>query len=295
MRLLTFERNGRLALGVKIGDGVVDVAAARQKVGDAAQQVPDEIHAVIRGGEATLQRLGELVEQVAGDEALLLQETDLRFGPCVTGPEKVIGIGLNYERHARETGTKIPKQPVLFSKFNNSLAGHGEAVPIPPGAEQVDYEAELAVVIGREARHVSEDVALQHVFGYCNANDVSARDLQFVSGQWLLGKTADKFMPLGPYLVTADEVPEPQGLRIAAYVNGEKRQASSTGDMIFNVAQVISYISRYITLRPGDVISTGTPEGVALAMDPQPWLQPGDEVVIEVESLGRLKNSITAS
>ncbi|MFW6070150.1 MAG: fumarylacetoacetate hydrolase family protein [bacterium] len=295
MRLLTFEKEGRLVLGVSMENGVVDVAAARQKLGGAAREVPDEMHALIAGGDAALKRLKALAERAAEEESLLLREEEIRFGPCVTAPEKILCIGLNYERHARETGAAIPEQPVLFSKFNNALAAHGEPVPIPPGTGQMDYEAELAVVIGRQARHVGEDDALEYVFGYCNANDVSARDLQMLSGQWLLGKTPDKFLPLGPYLVTADEVPDPQNLRIAAYVNGEQRQSSTTGDMIFSVAQVISYASRYMTLQPGDVISTGTPEGVALAMDPQPWLQPGDEVVVEVESLGRLQNRITAS
>ncbi|HSM55927.1 MAG TPA: fumarylacetoacetate hydrolase family protein [Candidatus Sulfomarinibacteraceae bacterium] len=295
MRLLTFEKEGRLALGVSVESGVVDVGNARQKLGGTVQEVPDEMHALIAGGNAALKRLKALVERAAEDEGLLLREEEIRFGPCVTAPEKILCIGLNYERHARETGAKLPEEPVLFSKFNSALAAHGEPVPIPPGTGQMDYEAELAVVIGRQARHVGEDEALDYVFGYCNANDVSARDLQMLSGQWLLGKTPDKFLPLGPYLVTADEVPDPQALAIAAYVNGEQRQSSTTGDMIFTVAQVISYASRYMTLQPGDVISTGTPEGVALAMDPQPWLQPGDEVVIEVQSLGRLHNNIVAS
>lgn len=295
MRLLAFEREGRLELGVKVDGGVLDVGAARQKLREPAGSVPGDVHAVIRDGENSLRRLRTLVERVEEDERLLLREEELRFGPCVPAAEKIIGIGLNYRRHAEESGMDLPKAPVLFAKFSNSLAAHGEAVPIPPGAEQVDYEAELGVVIGRAARHVSEAEALDHVFGYCTANDVSARDLQFLSGQWLLGKTPDKFMPIGPYLVTADEVSDPQNLRLAAYVNGEKRQDSTTEDMVFSVAEVISYVSRYMTLRPGDIISTGTPEGVALGMKPQRWLQPGDEVVVEVQSLGRLKNSIVAS
>lgn len=295
MRLLTFEKEGRLELGVKVDGSVLDVGAARRMLGDAAGDTVSDIHALIAGGDAARQRLEALVEQTAGDDAVLLQEDELTLGPCITTPEKIICIGLNYRRHAEETGAAIPEHPVLFSKFNNALAADGDAVPIPPGAQKMDYEAELGVVIGRQARHVSEDEALEVVFGYCTANDVSARDLQMLSGQWLLGKTPDNFLPVGPYLVTADDVRDPQQLRIAAYVNGEKRQDSTTGDMVFTVAQVISYISRYMTLSPGDIISTGTPEGVALGMASPLWLQPGDEVTVEIESLGRLTNTITAS
>ena len=207
-------------------------------------------------------------------------------------PGKIICIGLNYRRHAAESGMAVPATPVLFSKFNNTLTGHGQPVAIPPDTQQVDYEAELAFVIGRRCRHVAEADALDVVFGYCNANDVSARDLQFLTSQWLLGKTSDGFLPLGPLLVTADEIPDPGQLRITCTVNGELRQDSNTADLIFSVPQIISYLSRYMTLEPGDVISTGTPEGVALGRADKPWLQPGDVVTVAIDGLGELTNQI---
>jgi 2-keto-4-pentenoate hydratase/2-oxohepta-3-ene-1,7-dioic acid hydratase in catechol pathway len=205
-------------------------------------------------------------------------------------PEKIICIGLNYKRHARETGMAIPETPVLFSKFNNTLAETGESIPLPDNAVQYDYEVELGVMIGKEARYVSVDEALDYVFGYFTVNDLSVRDLQFRTSQWLLGKTPDKFFPTAPCLVTADEVGDPQSLGLSCWVNGELRQSSNTADMIFSVAECISYISQYMTLKPGDVISTGTPEGVVMGMMEKNWLKPGDEVVVEVEGLGKCTN-----
>lgn len=184
--------------------------------------------------------------------------------PCLQNPGKIICVGTNYRRHAREVGLPIPEYPLLFSKFNSSLSAHGQAVAIPYGALQVDYEAELAFVIGKTARHVAREDALHHVFGYCNANDLSARDWQMRTGQWLLGKTCDGFCPLGPYLVTADEIADPNALGIRTFVNDELRQNSNTQDMIFHCDELISYISRHMTLSPGDVVLTGTPEGVIL-------------------------------
>jgi 2-keto-4-pentenoate hydratase/2-oxohepta-3-ene-1,7-dioic acid hydratase in catechol pathway len=182
---------------------------------------------------------------------------------------------------------------VLFSKFNNSLAGHNEDVPlIGDVATQFDYEVELCVVIGKTARNVSEADALSYVAGYCTANDLSVRDLQMRTSQWLLGKTPDKFFPIGPYLVTADEIGDPQTLRLTCKVNGETRQDSNTSDMVFTVAQLVSYCSKYLTLEAGDLITTGTPEGVAMGMPNQPWLKKGDVVEVEVEKLGKLTNTM---
>ncbi|RLT42748.1 MAG: FAA hydrolase family protein [Chloroflexi bacterium] len=205
-------------------------------------------------------------------------------------PGKILCVGLNYRRHAAESGMAAPLTPVLFSKFNNSIAAPDERVPLPANAEQYDYEAELAVVIGKRARNVSKRDALAHVFGYCNSNDLSARDLQMRTSQWLLGKTPDKFLPLGPCIVSADEVPNPQKLRIRCWVNGQQRQDSNTADMIFSIAHIISYASQYFTLEPGDVISTGTPEGVIFGMQQKQWLRPGDSVAVEVGDFGRLTN-----
>lgn len=210
----------------------------------------------------------------------------------VPSPGKVICVGLNYRDHAAETGAAIPDEPILFPKWANSVIGPGAPVEIPAAASKVDYEAELAVIIGRRAREVSADRALDHVAGYACANDVSSRELQFRSSQWLLGKAIDSFLPLGPFLVTADEVPDPHKLPIRCLVNGEVRQDSSTEQMIFGVDELIAFISRTITLEPGDVIVTGTPSGVGMAHQPPCWLQPGDQVTVEIDGLGSLTNPI---
>ena len=286
MKLLTFHRNNILQLGIRMEANVIDVAQASE--GRAG--IPVTMDAVIRGGAEAMEALQGLVKQPAAN--WLLNEQDLQPGPCVGTPEKIICIGLNYKRHARETGMAVPEVPVLFSKFNNTLAATGDPIPLPGNAVQYDYEVELGVVIGREARYVSVDEALDHVFGYFTVNDLSVRDLQFRTSQWLLGKTPDKFFPTAPYLVTADEVGDPQNLVLSCWVNGALRQNSNTADMIFSVAACISYISQYMTLKPGDVISTGTPEGVVMGMAEKNWLKPGDEVVVEVEGLGKCTNQM---
>lgn len=296
MKFLTFTRNHQFQLGVKIESGTIDIAAARAALAPDNAQIPANLADLLAGGPAALKSLADLIEKAAGQAQRanwLLDEADLQFGPCVPNPGKIICVGLNYRRHAEETGAAIPSTPVLFSKFNSALAAPGEPVPLPGSAEKYDYEVELAVVMGQKAKHVSEADALNYVLGYSTANDVSARDLQLLTGQWLLGKTLDKFLPLGPYLVTADEVGDPQNLKLQTWVNGELRQNSNTSDMIFTVAQIVSYISRYMTLEPGDVIITGTPEGVILGMKEKQWLKPGDEVTVEVEKLGRLTNKMT--
>ncbi len=292
MQLLTYRNQDGLRLGVRTQRGVVDVAQAGIAAGAHAAAIPTTMAEVIAGGPAVLSVLESLVAAAQADSSLQLDESELNIGPCVPTPGKIICIGLNYRRHAEESGMKVPTAPVLFSKFNNVLAAHGDDVPIPPDTAQMDYEAELALVIGAGGRHIAEADALDHVFGYFNANDVSARDLQMLSGQWLLGKTPDGFLPIGPYLVTSDEIADPHNLRITCTVNGELRQDSSTGDLIFNIPQIISYISRYVTLQPGDIISTGTPEGVALGRPDKPWLRPGDVMTIAIDGLGSLTNRL---
>ena len=294
MQLLTYRHEDGLRLGVRTERGVVDVARAGLVAGVDAAAIPATMIEVIAGGPAAIAMLASLVAAAQADASLWLDESHLNIGPCVPAPGKIICIGLNYRRHAEESGMNIPKAPVLFSKFNNVLAAHGDDVPIPPDTRQMDYEAELALVIGCRGRHIAETDALKYVFGYFNANDISARDLQTLSGQWLLGKTPDGFLPIGPYLVTSDEVVDPHNLRVTCTVNGELRQDSNTGDLIFNIPQIISYISRYITLAPGDIISTGTPEGVALGRPDKPWLQPGDAVTIAINGLGTLTNILVA-
>jgi 2-keto-4-pentenoate hydratase/2-oxohepta-3-ene-1,7-dioic acid hydratase in catechol pathway len=203
-------------------------------------------------------------------------------------------VGVNYRSHADETGTTLPATPVLFSKFANALAGDGETIPLPYDVYHYDYEVELAVVIGRRAHRVTREAALEYVLGYCVANDVSARDLQFRTNQWLLGKTLDKFLPLGPDLVTADEIADPQALHLRCWVNDDLRQDATTADMVFGVAELIAYVSAVMPLEPGDVLCTGTPEGVVLGRPQQDWLRAGDTVVCEIEGLGRLTNPLIA-
>ena len=211
----------------------------------------------------------------------------------VANPSKVIGIGLNYVAHVREAGAEIPKAPLMFVKTQNSIVGPGAAITwAKDAAAEVDYEAELAVVIGTTAWQVEDD-PLSYVLGYTCCNDVSARDVQFADGQWVRGKSFDTFCPLGPWVVTADEVPDPQALRIGCDVNGERRQDSTTGDMVFSVAELISYLSRFIRLEPGDVIATGTPPGVGLGFTPPRYLEHDDEVVVWVEGIGSLGNTCT--
>jgi 2-keto-4-pentenoate hydratase/2-oxohepta-3-ene-1,7-dioic acid hydratase in catechol pathway len=208
-------------------------------------------------------------------------------------PGKIICVGLNYRDHAAEGGMDLPKAPLLFAKWPNTLIGHGDPIVLPPESAQVDYEAELGVVIGTKARRVSERDALDHVDGYICLNDVSARDLQFADGQWTRGKSPDTFCPVGPRLVPRAEIDDPQALAIRCIVNGEALQDSSTAQMIFSVAEIIAYASQVITLEPGDLIATGTPAGVGVFRDPKVLLQAGDEVSVEIEGLGTLTNPIT--
>jgi len=209
-------------------------------------------------------------------------------------PGKIVCVGLNYRDHAEEQGVDLPVAPLLFAKFTTSLIGPGEAIVIPPLVTKCDYEAELGVVIGATVRNVSKENALEAVAGYICANDVSARDLQFADGQWTRGKSPDTFCPVGPRLVPSAEVGDPHNLWIRAIVNGEVLQDSSTANLIFGVDEIISYITQTATLEAGDLILTGTPAGVGVFRDPQRLLQPGDEVTIEIEGLGRLTNPVVA-
>jgi 2-keto-4-pentenoate hydratase/2-oxohepta-3-ene-1,7-dioic acid hydratase in catechol pathway len=213
----------------------------------------------------------------------------------IVAPRKVICVGLNYHDHAEETGQPVPQEPILFPKFANSVIGHGAPIVVPRVVTQPDFEAELGVVIGRATTDVPESEALRHVAGYTCLNDVSARDLQFRSSQWMLGKAVDTFLPCGPWLVTSDEITDPQELGIRCLVNGEVLQDSSTGRMIFGVAALVAFISRTITLEPGDVIATGTPPGVGMARTPPRWLEDGDEVTVEIERIGTLTNQVRAA
>lgn len=210
----------------------------------------------------------------------------------IAAPEKVICVGLNYRDHAIETGAEIPTEPVIFNKFPSALVGPEDAIVLPAESNRVDYEAELVVVIGKQGRHISVDQAMEHVFGYACGNDVSARDWQkgTPAGQWLLGKTFDTFAPLGPYLVHRSAVPDPDNLRVQLRLNGQTMQDSTTQQLIFSIPEVIAHVSQVVTLRPGDLIFTGTPPGVGDARKPPVYLSAGDICEVEIEGLGTLRN-----
>lgn len=290
MTFVTLSQGGAWSLGVKTARGILDVkkAAAAHKAA-----VPTTIDDLIQGGD---RGLGEFVKKMVdkGDKALFLDEAAVAFGPSVTNPEKILCVGLNYARHAKETGNPIPKLPILFNKFNNALNSHGGVVRVSDvPAEKFDYESELVIVMGRRAHKVSEAEALSYVFGYCNGNDFTARDLQQRSSQWMIGKTFDGSGLLGPWLVTADQV-DPNNLKVEGTVNGEVRQSSNTSDMVFNCAQIIAYASNLLTLEPGDIIYTGTPEGVisGYPKEKQVWLKPGDKLTTTIGNLGTLGFSL---
>jgi 2-keto-4-pentenoate hydratase/2-oxohepta-3-ene-1,7-dioic acid hydratase in catechol pathway len=276
MKLLTYRESSTYKLGIVLADGVLPA--------------PVSPEAFFSQGNSAL----PVLREAAAAGGSLLPESSLTLAPVVPGAGKLLCIGLNYRKHAAESGAAEPKYPLLFSKFATSLAAHNEDVPLASDWMQVDYEAELCVVMGARARYVSEADALNYMLGYANANDISERALQFVSTQWLLGKTLDKFLPVGPYIVTADEAGDPAGMPVRGWLNGELRQNSNTADMIFSVAQIISYVSQYFTLEPGDLISTGTPEGVILGMKDKVWMKPGDVYEVEIGNLGRLRNRMVA-
>ena len=224
----------------------------------------------------------------------LVKRRDAYWRAPVPRPGKLICIGLNYRDHAAESKMAIPERPVVFSKFSSSVIAPGEPVIVPASSSQVDYEAELAVVIGRQAKTVSADRALDYVLGYTAVNDVSARDFQFADGQWLRGKSCDTFAPMGPWIVTRDEIPDPHRLAIKLVLNGKKMQDSNTDQLIFGVPALIEFLSETITLEPGDVIATGTPAGVGFARKPPVFLRPGDKMEVQIEGIGTLNNPIAA-
>ena len=290
MILLTFETPYGLSLGIRRGEQCIDVAAA---VGSSGMEAPTTMDALLRLGLEGLAALEHMAGKLSEMGQFMRPLSDIKLGPAVTAPGKIICVGLNYRHHAIETGMEIPREPILFSKFANTIAPSNADIDIS-GLRQVDYEAELGVVIGRRARHIGAADALDHVLGYCNANDLSDRELQFKSGQWLLGKTIDGFLPNGPWLRTAETGFDAQQLDIRGWLNGELRQDSNTSDMIFPVTELIAYISSHFSLEPGDLIVTGTPMGVILGREEKDWIQPGDEYTVEISGLGRLTNQFTS-
>ena len=240
----------------------------------------------------------ETLERLRGADFAALPQVpaDTRIGPCVGAARNFFAVGLNYARHARETNNPEPAEPVLFSKATSCICGPNDPIILPKGSVKTDWEVELGIVIGRVCEHVEEADALSHVAGYCTINDVSERAFQIErGGQWIKGKSAPNFGPIGPWLVTPDEVGDPQDLALTLSVNGETMQDSSTSDMIFGVATIISYMSRFMRLMPGDIIATGTPEGVGLGFTPPRFLREGDVVELSVEKLGAQRQTVVAS
>ncbi len=274
MKLIRFGQPGQEKPGLQLADGRwIDASAF-------GQDYTEDFFA--NGG------LGKLSSWAASNAASApTVDPGTRLGPCIARPSKIVCIGLNYVDHAKESGMEIPKEPILFFKSTSSLVGPNDDVVIPKGSEKTDWEVELAIVIGTKATYVSEADALDYVAGYCLHNDYSERAFQLErGGQWVKGKSCDTFAPLGPFLATKDEIADPHNLKLWLKVNGVTRQNSSTNQLIFNVPQVVSYISQFMTLLPGDVISTGTPPGVGLGFKPPIFLQPGDVVELGIEGLG---------
>jgi 2-keto-4-pentenoate hydratase/2-oxohepta-3-ene-1,7-dioic acid hydratase in catechol pathway len=281
MKLVTFSRNGSTHIGALVTqDGqerVVDLNAAQPSL-------PTDMVAFLAAGDAAR---AHAEAAIASGPSYPLADVKL-LAPV--RPGKFICIGLNYRDHAIETNSPLPDFPIVFAKYSNAIAGPGDTIILPKVTEQVDYEAELGFVIGKTARHVSEADALDYVAGYLPVNDVSARDYQTRTSQWSMGKTFDTFGPLGPALVTADEVPDPHNLRISLDIDGEVLQDSNTRELIFNVPQLVASLSEVMTLEPGDVVSTGTPPGVGAARTPKRWIRDGETVSVTIEGLGTLSN-----
>jgi 2-keto-4-pentenoate hydratase/2-oxohepta-3-ene-1,7-dioic acid hydratase in catechol pathway len=289
MRLVSYERNGGWRAGILLDDAVIDAEAAahQARLGDrgswsSSRQI---IQASAEDRAAVAEAAGELASS-----GMPLGEVHL--GPPIPDPDKILCMGLNYRDHAEESGLDLPKTPMFFAKFRNSLIGPTDEIQLPGVSEMVDYEAELAVVIGRRCKDVSTAEALQYVAGAMALNDVSARDLQLQVSQWTLGKAIDTFAPCGPALVLSEEIADLQSLGIRTRVNGETLQDANTSLMVFGVAEAIAFLTRVMTLEPGDIIATGTPAGVGQSRDPQVWLRDGDVVEVEIDGIGMLKNPV---
>ena len=288
MKLLAFAEGsapdlpGSSRIGLVLSDGILDLGPLG--LGDLA--------AIIDGGEEALERIQELADRRNGDEVPLLDPARVRARAPLRRPGKIVCIGMNYRDHCAEQGVALPAYPMLFAKFANAVSDPWAPVVRPAATEQLDLECELAVVMGRYASHLSADEATAAIFGYTILNDVTMRDLQREDRQWLRAKGSDGLAPMGPLLVTRDEVPDPQRLRLASSVNGETWQDSTTAQMIFDVWTIVAFVSRFIALEPGDVIATGTPAGVGHFHDPPRYLHGGDRMRCEIEGIGVLENPV---
>lgn len=292
MKLVTFEIDGRRLVGVHLGASI----AVLCRPGMDARPVGSMIE-LLDMGEDGLRLARETASAGAALPACDRYEAGrVRLLAPVPRPGKIVCLGLNYADHARESGSPIPSEPAVFAKASSAVVGPGEAIQIPKATSKVDYEVELAAVIGRRGKNVPAEKAMDLVAGYTILNDVSARDYQHEkpARQWFLGKSFDTFCPMGPWIVTKDELPDPHALGIRCLLHGVAAQSSNTSNLIFRIPDIIAYVSRVFTLEPGDVISTGTPGGVGAARTPPVWLRPGDRVVCEVDRIGRLENPVVA-
>lgn len=305
MKLAQFKtrESNQPCVGILISDAVCDIAELARAVQSSGTAVPGWLPGVsstldlIKRGPDAIGEIETLLKQSQGGSSRSAvgahPVNEIEFLPAVY-PTKMLAIGRNYADHALEGGGEPPKAPLIFAKLSNALSAHNAPIVLPTVSETIDWEAELAVVIGRRAKAVSEAEALNYVFGYTLMNDVTARDLQRKDGQWTRGKGLDTFAPLGPFITTRDEIDDVQNLKIEGLYNGAVTQSSNTGKMIFSIAYLISYISQGITLEPGDIIASGTPEGVGFFRDPPVLLKAGDVCEVRVEKLGSLRNSIVA-
>lgn len=283
MKLCTFIENHQTQLGIKTDLGIIHVSRSADKY---QMSVPNSMEELILSST-------DVLEDLMKRECVLLSEDNIQFAPVINHPEKILCVGLNYQSHQEETKMAKQDYPTIFSKFNNALAAHHQDIKTISYSTKYDYEVELVIVMGKEAKDVLEENALDYVFGYTVGNDVSARDLQTRTTQWLMGKTFDGFAPIGPYLVTSDSI-DPSNLSINTKVNGELRQNGHTSDLIFDCKYIVSYLSKYMTLKPGDIIFTGTPSGVILGYpeDKKVWLKAGDVMEVSIEGIGTLTNRL---
>jgi 2-keto-4-pentenoate hydratase/2-oxohepta-3-ene-1,7-dioic acid hydratase in catechol pathway len=305
MKLAQFKtrESDKHRVGVLLADVVCDVAELARAIKSTSAETPDWLLEtsstldIISRGPAALEEIAALlaVHQKSPQRAVVAayRVDEIEFLPAVNS-SKILAIGRNYSDHAKEGGAEPPKAPMIFNKLPNTLNAHEAPIVLPTITDKVDYEAELGVVIGRRAKQVSEAEALDYVFGYTLMNDITARDIQRGDGQWTRGKGLDTFGPLGPFITTRDEIPDVHNLNIQGLLNGEVMQSSNTSRMIFNIPYLISYISQGITLEPGDVISSGTPEGVGAFRTPPVWLKAGDVCEVRIEKLGTLRNPVVA-
>jgi len=284
MRLVTFKHEGSTKIGAQTQEGVVDLS-------QADSGLPTEMVALLAGGPELLERAEQAVDNFGGER---LTGGQIELLAPILDPPKIFGIGENYAAHAVETGNVPPENVIVFAKYSTTIIGPGASIVLPKISHKVDYEAELGVVIGKGGRNVPPERAFEHVAGYVPFHDVSARDYQLRTTQWTLGKNFDTFSPMGPALVTADEVPNPHDLGIRCRVSGETLQEANTRDMIFDIPTLIAELSSVMTLQVGDVIATGTPPGVGMARTPPRWLRPGDVVEVEIDGVGLLRNPVVA-